>query len=233
MRQDRLPASHARVHRRAQPTRILCEDGIIAILARLPQPQDPLRIEVLDAEGAIAGRALRHRHHPDDLLQPARHVRVVVRLDMCGEVAALMAEVVVQPIDAGVDQPDHVLRAGRFRQARVLGCIELPHQDCGITGGQSSAPQPLGDPARAGAHAAAIHEADGRFQRHHDHRPGRGGVQLGDERLIDPAAGEGHAVGHAADDVSDLHCAIPRNAEVRTQTERRCSAFCLLTSAFS
>ena len=174
-------------------------------MPRLSQPADPRRVQVLDIQRAVTGRPLRDRDHPNDIFQPARHGRIVVRFDVRGEVAAFVIEAIIQPVDAGVDQPDHVLRAGRLGQARVLRGVELTHQRCGIACRQPVAPQPRRDLARAGAHAATIHEAAGRLQRHDHHRSGRGGVMLRNKRLIDPPAGKRHAVGQFADDVSNVH----------------------------
>ncbi len=123
---------------------------------------------------------------------------------MPGEDAALVVEVVVQPVDAGIDQADHVLRAGWLGLALVLGRVQFPHQLRGIALRQPAVPQLQRDVAGAGAHAGAVHEAERRLERHDDHRAGRRGVEPGDERLIDPAAGQGHAVGDGAEDIGDF-----------------------------
>ena len=95
----------------------------------LAQARHPFRVEVLHAQRTVAlGPRLdgQQVQHP---LQPARDLRALFSDSMCdGKHAAFDLEVVVEPVDPGINQPDHVLRAAGLGFALVFGLVEFAHQ---------------------------------------------------------------------------------------------------------
>src|SRR5208282_2932111 len=101
--QKRLPTAHALVHRGGQPLEIASDDRIVAVLARLAQAADPLRIEVLDAQRIVAFGPRGDGNHGHDTFQPAGDDGIVAAFDMHWEDASLVRGVEVQAADTRID----------------------------------------------------------------------------------------------------------------------------------
>ena len=108
-------------------------------------------------------------------------------------------EVVIQPVDARINQANHILRAGRVGVALVFGLVKFAHEGGGVAPGQSAVPQSGRDGARAGGHAAAQEEGAIGFKPHHHHRARRPEIVPGNKRLINPPARQREAEGDAAE----------------------------------
>ena len=202
-RQEHLPAVHGCGHRRAKRHRITLQDGHEAIVAGPAQACDPFRNEVLDDQRIVAIRAGTDRQDVDDLLQPGDCGRLIAAFHARREDPAFDIEIVIQPADARIDDPGHVLRPGRVRAVAVLEAVQFPDKFRPVTLRQALPPGLEGHPARAGGDTGPVHEMESRLQRDHHHGPRRGRVEAGKEGLVDPAAGEGHAVRQAADDAGE------------------------------
>ena len=61
-------------------------------------------------------------------------------LDVRGKHTAVSADVVIQPVDAGIDQADHVLRAGRVGKTLVFRLVKFAHQSGGVALWQAVVP---------------------------------------------------------------------------------------------
>ena len=107
--------------------------------------------------------------------------------------------VVVKPIDTGQYQTGHVLGARRLCRSIVLGRIQFSHQFHWIFVWQVPVPDLFRNSSGAGCHPSPVHKAAGGFQPDDHHGTRRRRVQLGHERLINPAASQCHSIWNPSD----------------------------------
>ena len=89
-------------------------------MSRLAGPGNPLRLQIFDAERIVAFGPRLDGNQVQNTAQPGRDLRAVARFNVRGENAAVVMEVVVQPVHAGINQANHVLRTARLGLALVL-----------------------------------------------------------------------------------------------------------------
>jgi hypothetical protein len=162
-------------------------------------------VEVFDAERVVAFGTLVDGNQVQRLLQPAEHDGVAVRFDVRGEDAAVAVEIVIEAAHAGVEKADHVLRAGWFGFAGVLGAIELADETGGREVGYAVVPEVHRHFARAAGDAGALHKPLIGIERDDHHGAGRLGVQARIEWLVDPAACQRQAVRDVPEDGGGVH----------------------------
>src|ERR1051325_6675297 len=83
---------------------------------------------MLLAKRIITGRSRRDFDQMDHFFDPRRHNWIHAALDVLREDPAFGARVVIESRDAGVDQPDHVLRAGWLRQVLILFAVKFAYE---------------------------------------------------------------------------------------------------------
>ena len=89
VRQQRLPAFHVQIQRRAELFRVHFHDGVVAIFARLAELGDPLRLQIFDAERLVTVRARLDGNQMQNVAQPARDFRRIARFNVRSENAAV------------------------------------------------------------------------------------------------------------------------------------------------
>ncbi len=89
--------------------RVAPKDGRVAVVAGLAQARDPIREQVLDDQRIVAFRPGGYGENMQHLLQPGGSGRVIAAFHMDREEATFDVEIVIQPADARVDDPGHVL----------------------------------------------------------------------------------------------------------------------------
>jgi hypothetical protein len=202
--QQRFPAAHALVHRLTQRGGVHRQDRLPTCTPRSPQPRDPRRVQVLDRQRLVARRPWSHGQYLDDPLQPPRHLGRRATLDGAREHAAFHGSSVVQAAHAVIEQSHHVLRSRWLLLPPVLRLVQLPNQTGWISVRHAPTPVAHGHRARGGGHAAAVHPSERRLNGHRHHGARWLRVQPGDEGLVDPTAGERHAVGNRPDDPDEI-----------------------------
>jgi len=128
---------------------------------------------------------------------------------MPGEVTALIIDVVIQPVDAGIYQADHILGTREFGFAIVFETIEFPDQFGFVAIRYFSVPYLPCYLARAGTYTAAVHKTKLGRDLHRDHRSGGRRIVFRDVGLINPSAGQGQTVGDVAHNVGYLSFGLP------------------------
>src|SRR6185437_11366809 len=151
--------------------------------------RNPLGIQVLDAERVVAHGPGLNWKQVQDLLQPSQVLSRSEGLDVDRENTPVCEIIVIEPVYAGINQADHILRTAGLSLSFVLRFVQFPYQLVERTVWKSASPQTLGDRARSAGEPRSLHWAEVRFNLNHHHCAGWARVQTGDERLIDPPAG--------------------------------------------
>ena len=131
--------------------------------------------------------------------QPARHPGTVAGFNVTREDPAAHSVIVIEPVHAGINQPDHILGTARLGLALVLRFVKFADQIIQRTIGQPALPEFHGNGAGATGDAGTVHGPEIRLDLHHHHGAGRLGIVAGHERLVNPAARELQAVGNGAE----------------------------------
>jgi hypothetical protein len=132
--------------------------------------------------------------------------------DFLGKVSAFVVEAVIQAVNAGINQTNHILGTGRIGAVLVFFVVKFPHEVGGIAVGQRAMPEAMGDVSGAGGHAGAFHEPQGGLQGHHHHGTNGIGIQSGNKRLVNPATRQSHPIGDSPNDLSQIGTVISVHA---------------------
>ena len=220
--QDRLPAGHAGVEGGAQGRQVAGQDRGEAVLSGLAQPLDPLGIQVLFDQGVVAFGPGAHGQHVQHPLQPAGDVGIAGGFDVAGVDPAPVGEVVIDPVHPGIDEADHVLGARGLGLAPVLRLVEFLHQLLRGARGQAAPEAPDHRPG-PGGDARTLHPVEGGLHADDHHGTGRGRVQPGTERLVDPPSGEGEAIGDLPYGILDPMGGLVGHGGHRIRDRGRCA----------
>jgi hypothetical protein len=101
--QQRLPAFHVQVERRAERFRVHFDNRVEAVFSRLAEFCHPLRLQIFNAERAVAIRPWLDGDQMQNVFQPARDPVTVARFDVRGENAAMNFEIIIQPGHAWIN----------------------------------------------------------------------------------------------------------------------------------
>src|SRR5262249_16746752 len=106
VRQQRFPAFHVQIEGTAERVCVHVDDGVVAVFVGLSEPADPFGLQVFYSERAVAFRTWLDRDQEQDFFQPTGDFRIIAGFDVRRKNAALNFEIVIETIDAGVNETD-------------------------------------------------------------------------------------------------------------------------------
>src|SRR5581483_2162660 len=111
LRQEGFPAGHGFVEGGAEGADIATADGVKAVMAGLAESGDPGGVEFFFAKRTVAFGARLDGQEMEDGFEPGGDGRIEERFDVGRKDAALDGEGVIEEVEAGIDEADHVLGA--------------------------------------------------------------------------------------------------------------------------